>query len=702
MKKFFLVFLILFLIAVGPISSQSMTIASGDGDIIVDFSVINISGNILDKATGEPIVGAQVSFIPSWGPFGPPPMWDPSAVAISNEDGFYSFDFLLPPDRTDIVVSASGYQETKMLNVGLAPNSNITINFLLEKKIDPLIVIPGAMGSWKVGDIWYLDPIMHTYDNLWEALKNADYQENKNLFTFLYDWRDSNITNADLLRQKIQKVKNICNCDKVDIVAHSMGGLVTRAYAQGDSYNNDIDQLIFLATPHKGAPKAYLVWESGEFGIDHRDNLKEKIFELEAEAYNYKDIFHYIRWRPVESAKELLPVYDYLQYEELTQPKPYPVDYPRNTFLEKLNEQNSLDKLNNIDITNIVASAGEKSTINSFKIMEADFPDGKWEHGYPKYYDLPLTDRGLIYGSGDITVPKESNGNFLGLEDVLIISTHNDIVTDAQKQIIKELTGTLPTVEVKKQLSEKFLIFRIFSPADFTVIAPDGKRLGKNFDSNKAINEIQGAFYSGFDSDIEFAVVPDPMDGEYKVELQGTGEGEFRLSVSHIDELKDIDKDFIGLIKPDQKQEFDFVYSNSGDEIVASLAKKVIIKDVIEDIETIYNKRWLKEKRDKKTLTIKLNILAKKLKRIEKQIELAERLIQKIENNNKIKDRLKKRIVNKFNKRIDKLFIRKQKIINKDLNSLKKKLDKIKNKERINKKGYDLLISDINYLKINL
>ena len=46
---------------------------------------------------------------------------------------------------------------------------------------------------------------------------------------------------------KIQEVKNVCSCDKVDIVAHSMGGLVTREYVARDDYGNDIDQLIFLA-----------------------------------------------------------------------------------------------------------------------------------------------------------------------------------------------------------------------------------------------------------------------------------------------------------------------------------------------------------------------------------------------------------------------------------------------------------------------
>ena len=46
-------------------------------------------------------------------------------------------------------------------------------------------------------------------------------------------------------------------------MAHSMGGLVAREYTQSADYENDIDQLIFLGTPHRGSPKDYLAWEAG-------------------------------------------------------------------------------------------------------------------------------------------------------------------------------------------------------------------------------------------------------------------------------------------------------------------------------------------------------------------------------------------------------------------------------------------------------
>jgi pimeloyl-ACP methyl ester carboxylesterase len=557
-------------------------------------------------------------------------------------------------------------------------------------KLDPVIIIPGIMGSWKIGNKWYLDPIRHTYDNLWEALIQAGYEGGKSLFALPYEWRDSNVITAKLLKNRIEEIKNICNCDKVDIVAHSMGGLVARQYAQGDDYNDDIDQLIFLATPHRGSPKSYLTWEAGEFGFDPKNKINEKLFELEVGFYHYDDIFQYVRWRPVESVRDLLPVYDYLQYKDLTQLKPYPFDYPRNTFLEKLNTQSSLEKLKDIDIVNIIADAGESSTINNFRVVDKNFPNGIWEHGYPNNYDVPFVDKGLFYGPGDETVPEVSNINFLGLNDIVINSTHNDIVTDAQKQVIQELTGYLPDEKISLSDIKDFLMVRVFSPADFVIIAPDGKKLGKDFLNFITINEIKGAFYSGFDSDIEFAVIPDPIDGEYKIELNGTGAGKYTLSISYIDDNNNIDKNFIGLIQSEQSQRFNFVYNSNEEEIINCIVKEVNVKDVIQDIEMIYNKKWLIKKSDKKILIKRLNTLDKKLNHVEEQIKTIESLNQKYKNNKKIVDK------------IDKIFIKKQKIVNKELNLIKNKLVKIEKKEKINKEGYNLLINDINYLKINL
>ena len=47
---------------------------------------------------------------------------------------------------------------------------------------------------------------------------------------------------------------------KVDIVAHSMGGLISRWYTTSDSYNNDVKRLIMIGTPNHGT----VAWGIGD------------------------------------------------------------------------------------------------------------------------------------------------------------------------------------------------------------------------------------------------------------------------------------------------------------------------------------------------------------------------------------------------------------------------------------------------------
>jgi len=428
---------------------------------------------------------------------------------------------------------------------------------------DPVILIPGIMGSWEVGGRWLVDPILHTYDDLWEALKAAGYKEGETLFAFPYQWRDSNTTTAELLKDKIAAVKNICHCNKVDLIGHSMGGLVARAYIEEDDYQNDVDQVIFLATPHRGAAQAYLMWEGGSFGTKERDLLMQGIFSLEAEFNGYGNILQYIHNRPVSSVQELLAIYDYLRDKDTGILRSYPDDYPRNEFLENLNSTDSLAKLNQVSMTNFIAHVDGSSTIDKLRVVSNTNSLDEWENGYPENYDWLWGDHGLEYDAGDTTVPARSNMDFDGSANIIINSDHGQIVTDAQKQVIKILTGKEPETEIHKDLITKLLLIRIFSPADFQVIAPDGKKLGRDFSSSSTFNEINEAFYSGSADGPEFAVIPNPLDGQYQVKLEGTGNGDYRLSASYIDDSTSTNSDISGRITAGEIQKAQFVYANN-------------------------------------------------------------------------------------------------------------------------------------------
>ena len=89
-----------------------------------------------------------------------------------------------------------------------------------------------------------LDCLKAVVDELCKTYPSRD------IYVFSYDWRKSNEKSAEELHDFIEKL----DADKVDIVAHSMGGLVTSKYYVRYG-SNRIDKIITCGTPYEGAAK---------------------------------------------------------------------------------------------------------------------------------------------------------------------------------------------------------------------------------------------------------------------------------------------------------------------------------------------------------------------------------------------------------------------------------------------------------------
>ncbi len=61
--------------------------------------------------------------------------------------------------------------------------------------------------------------------------------------------------NAALLSQQIEDIINQTGAKKVNLVAHGMGGLISRAYIEGGSYRGDVDALLMFGAPNTGLPQ---------------------------------------------------------------------------------------------------------------------------------------------------------------------------------------------------------------------------------------------------------------------------------------------------------------------------------------------------------------------------------------------------------------------------------------------------------------
>ena len=197
-------------------------------------------------------------------------------------------DVIVTPG-TAIVTFVTHPTTTTTTTTAVVPNSP-------EEDQDPIIIIPGIMGSRLFKDeivndkltdcIWPPDihevPTLEFMQSLaiqnqlyvrppvnitnlqpgdWELgaqdnLSDLVYElhnsfPNRDIYVFSYDWRKSNKESADLLDEFIQSL----GTEKVDIVAHSMGGIVTSKYIKRHG-TMKLDKIITCGTPYEGSVEA--------------------------------------------------------------------------------------------------------------------------------------------------------------------------------------------------------------------------------------------------------------------------------------------------------------------------------------------------------------------------------------------------------------------------------------------------------------
>ena len=124
--------------------------------------------------------------------------------------------------------------------------------------------------------------------NLAYYLKSNGYKENINLFVFNYPNEDAVVHSANKFKKYIENLisyvrtsgtnemkacfyasRNDYNNNnyKINIVGHSMGGLVARYYIENLYHDYSVSKLVTICTPHWGSGYAEL---SSETGIEHK------------------------------------------------------------------------------------------------------------------------------------------------------------------------------------------------------------------------------------------------------------------------------------------------------------------------------------------------------------------------------------------------------------------------------------------------
>jgi PKD repeat protein/pimeloyl-ACP methyl ester carboxylesterase len=249
-----------------------------------------------------------------------------------------------------ISVSGAGLFEVTAQKAGFA-TTYAAVNVIgepVEKTIElqvanpPVILVPGILGSCSdVAALFYpllpkdypaSQKVLKLYppkgvasvvaDVGWADLKSSLLASGFSVYEAPWDWRMPVITADNLgkvawkeyLKPVIDQAKRDTGATKVSIVAHSMGGLLTRAYIQNQEYAGDVDRFAMIGTPNEGSAKAYYLWFGGDTMGDS--------------TYNNTLFYNYAAWTGknwdclkssdkrqfiqtmIPSLEELLPVYD--------------------------------------------------------------------------------------------------------------------------------------------------------------------------------------------------------------------------------------------------------------------------------------------------------------------------------------------------------------------------------------------------------
>src|SRR5215212_5203280 len=191
----------------------------------------------------------------------------------------------------------------------------------------PVIFVPGLGGSfnllvlldWSAPTLsgWDFPPFVDYGKTFVDTCVRAGYTRDRDLFVAFYDWRKSVGDSANnYLIPWIDRARKQSGSEKVVLVGHSMGGLVARSYIQGSAYRSDVERLITLGTPHRGAADAYYPWEGGAMNWDPVANAVFGVYLWYlAHAHPFQsrlNQLHTIRTQ-APGVRDLLPLYDYVQ-----------------------------------------------------------------------------------------------------------------------------------------------------------------------------------------------------------------------------------------------------------------------------------------------------------------------------------------------------------------------------------------------------
>ncbi|KAB3529150.1 lipase family alpha/beta hydrolase [Alkaliphilus serpentinus] len=384
-----------------------------------------------------------------------------------------------------------------------------------ELKKNPIIFVPGLMGSFG-GEMllgrgpWTFGVANLIYKPLIKGLEDMGYRRDENLFICYYDWRKSieDIV-EEYFKPLLLEVRKKFPQQPLDVICHSMGGIVARGYLQREGKEGEIERLIMLGTPNKGAVYAYYFWSTGRLiktkslnGYIYRGYiwLLSKILNIPMGADHIEDLHN-----AFPAMKSLLPSSDYgdflFYHDEYKKPVPISRRYIKyhNHYLDQLND--SYKGLFNIT-KEVYSIAGTEFETKEGLILDRK----KLALGQEYIIDFVYT----LEGDGTVT---QGSAELNYSSNINIISNHHNIVKDSLPEL-----GKIYGVELDADTPDLATLHIIFS-GDLHFLLETEEEFVMDYSKNRIITN-KYYIQQFHDSDYTWLAIVEPPKGEYLLKFK--------------------------------------------------------------------------------------------------------------------------------------------------------------------------------------
>ncbi|OGY61042.1 MAG: hypothetical protein A3I33_01325 [Candidatus Colwellbacteria bacterium RIFCSPLOWO2_02_FULL_45_11] len=368
------------------------------------------------------------------------------------------------------------------------------------------------------------------YGNLINNFIDQGYEEDVNLFLAPYDWRLDIHDEINRFGGNVSEAVASSPTGKINIVAHSMGGLLVREYLSNFSDTSFVDKLIIAGVPQLGAPKAFKAIMYGDnmgFVFPGRDILNPE--RIQTISQDMPGVY------------ELLPSRRYVQVN--------------GGYVHDFRSGGS-DILDYDETEQLLEDNAKNSTILGIADGFHSPLDGK-SFNAQNVYNIIGCERGETFGAfriyddkveitpvdGDGTVPLTSAINLSSEYTNYFIpgSKHMGIIRDEEPlELINNILGGNPDIvpdgvettnqecfnpEDQSRVVETLQV-STHSPVELHVYDMAGNHLGPNVDGDIDL-QIPGGDYETIGHN-NFAILP---NGNYEIVVDATGAGEFDLEI---------------------------------------------------------------------------------------------------------------------------------------------------------------------------